>query len=55
MRMIIAMISIVILVPLLFLKLARDYPHSALFLNFIWIIIIVLILIFLSAIRGGKR
>ncbi|NLJ37414.1 MAG: hypothetical protein GX432_01450 [Candidatus Atribacteria bacterium] len=54
MRMIITMISIVIIVPILFLKLARDYPQSIFFRYFIWIVFILLILIFLSAI-GGKK
>ncbi|QPM68782.1 hypothetical protein [Atribacter laminatus] len=54
MRLIITMISIVIIVPILFLKLAQDHPQSIFFRNFIWIIIIALVLIFLSAI-GGKK
>jgi ABC-type multidrug transport system permease subunit len=54
MRMIITMISIVIIVPILFIKLARDYPQSSFFRNFIWIVILMLIFIFLSAI-GGKK
>jgi len=53
-RMITAMIAIVIIVPLLFVKLARDYPQSFLFRYFIWIVIIVLAIVFILAI-GGKK
>jgi hypothetical protein len=52
--MITAMIAIVIIVPLLFVKLARDYPQSFLFRYFIWIVIIVLAIVFILAI-GGKK